>query len=354
MASKVLLNWIPFADSRSGASRRAVELHRRLTGELSLTAAVTGVFPLEDAQGVPLRVAAPVRNTLIRLREGTERFWTGIGGEFDLWVTDSLPIPRFPDQVKTLITVHDLRYLENWRHVSLKRYLLLRLGMRAGLRRADAVVTVSRWTASQLEAHYGVPPERINVIPNAAPVFAEGEAGNTRDCILSVGHLESRKDHATLIRAFAEIGKVWDGSLVVVGNGPLRRKLVKLATDLGVGDRVRLSSAVGEDELASLYRECRCLVCPSLSEGFGMTLLEGLAAGIPVVASRIPPHEEVAGDTAVYFTPGDPESLARALRPLLAYPVSKGESDPARGRARALIFQWDHSAKQLSHLYQSL
>jgi glycosyltransferase involved in cell wall biosynthesis len=352
MEKRILLNWLPFRNAASGAAVRAVQLHGRLSEEFSIVAAVTGIFPASAAPGVRKRVVAANRSAVLRASEGSRRFWDGIGG-FNVWVTDSLPVPRFGAGVKTVITVHDLRHLADRRYLSLQRYMLLRLGMSASLRRADAVVTVSRWSAGILSDRYGVPEGKLHVIPNAAgPLSGCGSPDPAYGrYMLSVGHLEPRKDQATLVRAFADVSRGWDGNLVIAGRGDTRESLEALVEELGIAGRVFFTGEVMDDTLGDLYRGCTCLVCPSVYEGFGMTVLEGLSAGVPVVASDIPPHREVAEGAVTYFPPGDPADLARALNAVLEGGAGSSREE---GFRRAARFNWDHSAQMLAGVYRNL
>jgi glycosyltransferase involved in cell wall biosynthesis len=352
LTGRVLLNWLPFTNTSTGAAKRAIELHRRLRGDIPIMAAVTAGFPVERASNVVLKVAAPSRNLSVRLRERRASFWTGLG-DFDQWATDTLPIPDFSGRMRTILTVHDLRFMENRRYLSPWRYLLLRLGMGRALSRASAVIAVSRWTAGQLQHLYRVPSRKLHIIPNAAATLPPPDERKPlqEDYILTVGHLEPRKGQACLIRAFAVIAGRWPGKLVITGRGPSKKSLEGLAEELGVSSRVIFAGPVNDFSLSTLYSHCKCLVCPSLYEGFGMTVLEGLAAGAPVVASSIPPHVEAAGDAALWFPPEDHELLADVLREFLDH---GGAGDAALGRERAALFSWDRSAELLGGVYRQV
>ncbi len=170
-----------------------------------------------------------------------------------------------------------------------------------------------------ITGHYGISGDRVHVIPNAAATLPEPcSAGAIQgEFLLSVGHLEPRKNHITLLRAFARLAGSWKGSLVLAGTGPMEGRLRSIANDLGIASRVVFKGRISDCELAGLYSSCACLVCPSVYEGFGMTILEGLEAGVPVIASRIPPHEEVAGDSVLWFSPEDHNELAGVLASFL-------------------------------------
>jgi len=352
MKRSVLLNWLPFENTATGAAKRAVELHRRLDGEFSLTAAVTRGFPHGTAPSVKKAVVAPGRNLCVRYSERLPGFWKKAGVS-DIWVTDTLPVPLFGPQIKTVLTVHDLRFLVSRKYLGLSRYLLLKLTMKAGLNRADAVVTVSDWITDQIVENYGIPREKLFVIPNAAASLppAGTEEISDRKYILAVGHLEARKSIDTLIRAFSGIKDHWNGDLVLAGSGPLESNLKALVGNLNCGSRVKFRGRVSNQELSTLYASSTCLVCPSVYEGFGMTILEGLAAGVPVVASAIPPHREVAGDAAVWFEPGNSDDLSRVLKKLLSGSV---EDNSGIRVQRVKFFNWDDSAEKLASVYRNL
>ncbi|MCK5785817.1 MAG: glycosyltransferase family 4 protein [Candidatus Sabulitectum sp.] len=350
MKRSFLLNWLPFENTATGAAIRAVELHERLSGEFNLTAAVTRDFPGDIAPGVEKNIFAAGRSLATRLSERSPGFWERHGSP-DVWVSDTLPVPRFKSNIRTVLTVHDLRFLVNWKYLSLQRYLFLKLNMKASLIRADVVITVSRWIAEQIIETYGVSPEKLHVIPNAAASMPKVSLPDYtgRKYILTVGHLEPRKDHRTLLRAFAAVAGKWDGDLVVAGRGHLMEQLQSLADELGVGSRVRFTGGVNLAELSVLYAQSTCLVCPSVYEGFGMTLLEGMLAELPVIASGIPPHREVAGESVLWFEPGDHEDLAETILRVLE---DHGSFDPNEGVRKARMYNWDESAEMLASIYR--
>jgi glycosyltransferase involved in cell wall biosynthesis len=363
--STICLNWMPFDSLATGASIRAMELHRRMPRDLDLTAFTSGGFPqgLRDmAPGIRFRDAASNRLWFNRLREASGGWWkrTLEGQDCGLWVTDTLPVADLPG-TRTCLTVHDLRHRASPCYVSWSRFLLLSLCMPSSLRRADTVVAVSGWGAGELRRLYGLDPGRIEVVPNGIdPAFGESEDTGPPfvepPYILSVGHLEPRKNQELLVRAFAALSRRWTGRLVLAGRDlGSGRGLRRLASGLGLGGRVVFTGRIGRRELLSLYRGCEAVVCPSAYEGFGITLLEAMATGKPVVATAIPPHREVAGEAALLVpTGGGGEAgMAEAITRVLE---DDGlAKDLARsGRDRISLFSWDESAAKLGALYRRL
>ena len=365
-SNRIALNWSVFSNTATGAARRAFELHKRIPPDIRFIAFVTEEFSSEwmnEFLQFDFVQIGSSRSFIHRLKEGSGAYWKSLLDKHGcrLWVTDTLPVPAGLGAVKTCITVHDLRYLSSRKYVSLKRYVLLKALMSSSLKRADAVIAVSSWTKEQLIEHYSVPCEKLKVIYNSVDRNFPGpsniqSSALDKPYLLSVGHLEKRKNFETLVRAFSSIADSWDGFLVLVGNDQGSLGDIRAAAEKsGVSDRLIVKNSTSFEELCELYTNCEVVICPSLYEGFGMTLLEGMAAGKPVIASNIQPHREVAGDAALLVDPGEEEikGFAQATLELLNNSeLSKSYID--RGFSRLKQFSWEKSAEQLESLYRSL
>ncbi len=259
--------------------------------------------------------------------------------------------------VPSVVTVHDLAFLAYPEafHAAKRRYLAAMT--RLSVRRARRVIAVSAHTRDDLIRHFGVRPERIAVIPNAAderyrPADDPGEVARFKAenhlpdrFILFVGTLEPRKNVRRLIEAFASLGAE-DAAvkLVIVGAaGWLTSDLAPLVRLRGLGDRIVFTGYVSDDDLPRWYRAATLFCYPSLYEGFGLPVLEAMACGAPVVTSRTSSLPEVAGDAALLVDPTDVRDLARALQSLLADDVRRAEMSAA-GIARSRLFSWDRTA----------
>jgi glycosyltransferase involved in cell wall biosynthesis len=240
--------------------------------------------------------------------------------------------PRAP----LVVTVHDLALLRHpeafprWHRTSGTRAL------RAGVLAADAIVCVSAFTRDELLDLVPVPGERIRVVPNAVdPVFGPDGDRAAGDYVLAVGTLEPRKNLASAVEA-ARLGGLE----------------LRVAGAVGWGG-VAAPGWVGEPsdaELAALMRGARCLVYPSLYEGFGLPVLEAMACGTPVVTSRGGATEEVAGGAAVLVDPRDPSAIAAGIEEAGR---RRGEL-AAAGRERAAAFTWRRSADLVEALWREL
>ena len=238
-------------------------------------------------------------------------------------------------RVPTVVTVHDLavvRYPEvfpRWHR------LYGSAGLPRVLRAADAVVAVSEFTKGEIVELTGVPSERIRVVPHGVDeVFTPTGPRADGDYVLAVGTLEPRKNLGRVVEA----ARIADVELRVVGS----RGWGRVEVDGWVGE-------IPDSELAALYRGARCVLYPSLYEGFGLPVLEAMACGTPVVTSRGTAMEEVAGGAAVLADPLDATSIAAAVGDA----ESRRELVPL-GLARAREFTWERAADDTEALWRDL
>lgn len=178
-----------------------------------------------------------------------------------------------------------------------------------------------------IEAQAAPPPGRWAQDPRRDPATP---------LLVSIGRLAAQKDHATLLRAMAEVPHA---HLVVVGEGELRSALSDLRAALGLEERVTLVGNVDPAEVPVVLASADLVVQPSVWETFGMVVVEAMAAGRAVLASDDPAHREVLGDCGRYHPVGDPAALAAAIRELLGDPTLR--SDLGR-RAAVRARRFDH------------
>jgi phosphatidylinositol alpha-mannosyltransferase len=173
--------------------------------------------------------------------------------------------------------------------------------------------------------------------------------------VLYIGRLEPRKGVEVLIRAMAQVQRRQAGvRLVVVGEGPDRPALESLARASALD--VLFTGRVADDQLPQFVQAAELLCSPALGgESFGIVLLESLAAGRPVIASRIPGYEELAAgaDPIRLVPPGDPDGLAAEICRLLADDSERRELG-SKGPEVACRFGWDRIAERLEEIYIQL
>jgi glycosyltransferase involved in cell wall biosynthesis len=238
--------------------------------------------------------------------------------------------------VPTVLTVHDLAILRFPDAFPRWHRLYGRAGLVRVLRAADAIVAVSEFTREETIALAGVPAERIHVVLNGVDsVFAADGPRAEGDYVLAVATLEPRKNLSRVVEA-ARIAGV---ELRVVG-----------ARGWGGVDVPGWVGELPDAELAALYRGARCVLYPSLYEGFGLPVLEAMASGTPVVTSRDTAMEEVACDAAVLVDPLDVGSIADGI----AEAANRRDELVPLGFARARTFTWERAANTVSALWRDL
>ncbi len=237
-----------------------------------------------------------------------------------------------------------------------ERYPLVRRLIAATARRVDASITVCQALAAPLMA-LGAPQERVHVLRNGVDLqtfqpqprgAARRRFGIERPTLVSVGHLIERKGHHLVVEALARLPGV---ELVLAGDGPERARLQRLAESLGVRDRVRFLGVVGHEELATLYNAADLLVLASSREGWPNVLLEALACGTPVIATRNWGTPEIVTTPAAgrLVDQRSPDALAGAIRAMLAQPP-----DRAAVRRHAEQFSWQATTEGQLALFRHL
>jgi glycosyltransferase involved in cell wall biosynthesis len=236
----------------------------------------------------------------------------------------------------------------------------LRRGLyRRSARRAACVLAPSAASKHDLERVYGLDPGRVHAIrlgvderfrtasDHDATRVREHFGLGTRPVILFVGKLSRRRNLPNLVRAVAALrGRgCSDHLLVLVGEDHLSQRLEELGRAVGIGDGLRVLGFVPDDDLPALYRAAEIFVYPSDYEGFGIPVLEAMAAGTPAITIDNSALAEVAGSAAVLLGSAGVEELTDALERLAADPTLRVEY-AERGRARAAQFTWAETARQ--------
>jgi glycosyltransferase involved in cell wall biosynthesis len=235
---------------------------------------------------------------------------------------------------------------------------------------SDAITTNSTLAAAGLTQRGVVAPGRLLVIPNSIQVdrYAKNPGirprqrlelgiGNDEFLWLSVGRLEQDKDHENLLAAMGLLdGKGIRASVRVAGEGPDRDRLEAAAAELNLQDRVKFLGTLRD--LRPLYHAADGFVLPSRREGLPNVIMEALASGLPVVASRVGGVPELVheGESGILVPPRDAEALAAAMRRLMDTPVARRREMGARGRRHveenfgvgAVTDQWESLFQELA------
>jgi glycosyltransferase involved in cell wall biosynthesis len=297
----------------------------------------------------PARCSPAVAGLFAGLR-ATVRIVPGGGGTW--WEQVSLPAAVNGDRVNVffapaytaplrvrcpvVVTIHDLSFFAHPEWFRLRDGLRRRMLTRWSARRAALVLTDSLFSGTEVERHLGIQAARTRVIPLGASAPACLEAGQSASVlagetastpvharepvVLYVGSVFNRRRLPDLIAAFESVvADVPDARLEIIGENRTfpHQDLAALIRHAGLGGRIGLSAYVSDDELARAYGRASVFVFLSEYEGFGLTPLEALACGIPVVLLDTPVAREVCGPAALYVARGDPRAIAAAILSLL-------------------------------------
>lgn len=281
-------------------------------------------------------------------------------GRSSLYHATDFVLPPTLLSTRTILTVHDLSFVRVPESASprLRRYL--EYVVPRSVRQADVVLADSSATRDDVIAFYGVDPSRVIVLLSGIDVLPVGELTTRskygipdRPYLFTVGTVQPRKNYARLIQALAILrGRGYDLSLVIAGGrGWLEDPIYQTLRDEQMTDYVHFIGFADDTDLPALYHCAACVVFPSLYEGFGFPILEGMAYGTPVVTSNVSSMPEVAGDAALLVDPYDTEAIAHAIQRILD-DSELSRLLVARGLERVKLFTWEKSARQLLNIYR--
>jgi len=282
--------------------------------------------------------------------------------KFDFFEAANLPLVKAPTG-QTLLTIHDIRGMRP--ESGMLERAAYKVFFERSLRAANHVITVSEAMKKEiLDFFPGVP---ISVIYNGLDAhkfngLAKYDLNAVRQkyvlpnkFILAVGHFEKRKNYLRLVEAMARLrdqGRPY--SLVIVGNNSGERQAIKdRVKSENLSNDVRFLSGLSDLEVRCVYKLCNLFVFPSSYEGFGIPILEAMAANCPMVLSDIPVFREITQGKGVYFHHSDTQAMALAIEVVMSSSHER-ERLVKYGSERIQDFSFQGLAKQMETLYRSL
>jgi len=272
-----------------------------------------------------------------------------------------------PTRGKKIVTVHDIFFMDFPDQAGEEAGKVFFRLAAASFRDADGIVTSSTVTSVELVSRFALDEKKVRIVPPGLdPLFLEdvpaAELKATRkrcnlppSFLLFVGAQVPRKNLVRFVEALKIVHlQGIQIPLVLVGpEGEDSEAIRAKAEKLGIGHWVATTGYLEEKDIRNAYRLASAFVLPSLCEGFGMPLVEAMASGLPVAASRISAIPEVCRDAAVYFQPEDAESMAEKVV-LILEDEDLRKRLIARGKERARDFSWKKAATEMLAFYESV
>lgn len=365
---RLLVDCIPYDGGKSGISVYVREVIRALAAEgHSLTLLVEpgvriGDFPFVEAPSWTRRALWSMLWHLYllprKLRKWRDRYDGFVVTAANRRVCNSYPLP-------TTATVHDLANFHIPGKYSRLRMFYLAYVLPHYARKASRLVAVSKATAMDMERFWGTPMSDVTVLYNGLTPLVRPEAGRESwiatnglskgGYVLYVSRLEHPgKNHVALIEAFAALDRP-DLKLVLAGSDWKDAEVVhEYAKSVSCADRIVFTGFLAAEDMEEAYRGAAIYVFPSRFEGFGLSLVEAMAEGVPCACSSNGSLGEIAADVAETFDPMSVPEMVSAMRRLLDESQAERDARIARGRKHAAMFSWKLHAQGLVKLLKDV
>lgn len=308
------------------------------------------------------------RETKIYSEGRVQKFINGIGywknefktEKYDIFEMFHLPLVKLPVN-QTLLTIHDVRGL----NTSYFPRIVYKKLLDNSMNKADHIITVSNAMKDEILQSY--PTAKISVIYNGINLLdfklvTQTEISNVQknfnfssEFILAVGHFEKRKNYINLLEAVAILRDRCNPiTLVIIGNDSGELNSIKNRIhSLKLTSHVKILSGLSDSEVRCAYKLCSMLVFPSTYEGFGIPVLEAMAAGCPMALSDIPVFREITENNGVYFQNNEVEDIIFAIEKVLTSKTERNRQIKY-GFERVQAFSFKNLGFQLANLYKKL
>ncbi len=277
-----------------------------------------------------------------------------------LVVTAHHPFRREHEIIKA-----NLNILDYFQYLAKRRLPYLDLMQKKLCERADKIIAVSSYTAENILEENKNLADKIEIIPNGVDinrfnpdiprdiVRKNMKISCDERVILFIGRLDFNKGIKYLIEAFSKL-KIPKVKLIIVGRGPLKDQIKQLIEKLNLSKKVQLLENVTDETLPQIYRASDIFVLPSLMEGFGISILEAMASGIPCIGTTAGGAVDIiSSNNGILIPPADINSLRDAMKILLTDDLMYRRFS-IQCRKKAEGFSWDHVVERTINVYESL
>lgn len=243
-----------------------------------------------------------------------------------------------------IFIIHDLNHLHYPHNAKFLKKIYYHTLLQYTARRAFKILTPSHYSKKTILEWINLPDDKIQVVGSGVgPQFTPKGKRHTPGYpyLLHVGNTKVHKNVSRIIQALT-IASI-DSSIKLVLTGEKTSDLAHLIKQMQLTNRVIFSGKLTEDQLANYYRGATGIVFPSLYEGFGLPVIEGMACGIPVLTSNVTSLPEIAGDAAILVDPYEVNAIAEGMNALVN-DNSLRTLLIARGYEQAKLFSWDRTA----------
>ena len=358
MPSAVGIDYRPALLNSAGIGRAVRELCRRLPGQPDLDVHLFGHSIARAQRDDPIPAGARLHRLPIPGRGLPLLAQIGLdggrlcGGVSVFHLTDYIypPVSSAP----TILTIHDLAFFSDPAFHGRRQSAVIMQRCRVAVAHAAHIICPTHATARIVEKHLDVGSDRITVIPFGCDHVTKnlGSAKVDEPYILTVGTVEPRKNHLTLLQAWRRLPDPRPRLIVAGARGWECSDTVRELRKAQLNDKLTWIEAADDVEIYNLMAHARVLVYPSSLEGFGFPPLEAMFLGTPVIAGDTPALREVLGDGALFTKPRDIDALREQLLRLLTDKTLREELGK-KGRDRADRYTWAAAARMHADVYHT-
>jgi len=286
--------------------------------------------------------------------------------QLDVFHTTTFTIPSFHSTHKLIVTIYDVSFYTHPQFHLKENIEHCLEGTKIAVKKADAIITISKNTKSDLIKYFDCPEDKIFVTQLACDNKFHKRINNTKKnkvlskykinkpFILHLGSLEPRKNTIGLIKAYCLLPKELQDKFDLVmggGEGWLNESIYSYVERSNIVKNIKFVGYIADEDLSSFYQSAKCFVYPSFYEGFGIPPLEAMESGCPTLVSNNSSFPEICQKGAIYCVPNSIEDIENQLELLLR---SDNHDLIKKGKIQSKKFSWNETAKETLNIYNSI